>query len=150
MKENIQTIQSLGIQINGFFIIGWDEDTPETYQRTLEFCDECNVTPFIFTLTPMPGSQIYREYLEQGRILTEEPWDRYGGGAVVFKHPTMSAQEMFEMNGRVMLEGYRMGRILKRTLHLMKHHPSPDMLMASFFTQLGIKKAYAQLYSNKL
>jgi radical SAM superfamily enzyme YgiQ (UPF0313 family) len=149
MKENIQSIQSLGIQINGFFIIGWDEDTPETYLRTLEFCDQCNVNPFIFTLNPMPGSQIYREYLEQGRILTGEPWDRYGGGAVVFKHPTMSAEEMFEMNGRVMLEGYRMSRILKRTFHLMKHRPSPDMLMASFFTQLGIKKAYARLYANR-
>ncbi len=149
MKENIRTIQSLGIQINGFFVIGWDEDTPETYQRTLEFCDECNVTPFIFTLNPMPGSQIYREYLEQGRILTDKPWDHYGGGSVVFKHPKMSAAEMFEMNGRVMLEGYGMGRILKRTFSLMKRPCSPAMLMASFFSQLGVKKAYAQLYSHR-
>ncbi len=150
MKENIQTIQSLGIQINGFFIIGWDQDTPETYQRTLEFCDECNITPFIFTLTPMPGSQIYREYLELGRILPDQPWDHYGGGYVVFKHPTMSIKDMFQMNGKVMLEGYSVGRILKRTLHLMKHQHSPGMLMACFFSQLGIKKAYAQLYSKEL
>ena len=150
MKENIKSIQGLGIQINGFFVIGWDEDTPETYQRTLEFCDECNVTPFIFTLNPMPGSQIYREYLEQGRILTDEPWDHYGGGFVVFKHPTMSAEEMFNMNGKVMLEGYSMGRILKRTLSMIKTQPSPGMIMASFFTQLGMKKAYTQLYSRKL
>jgi len=149
MKENIKIIQSLGIQINGFFVIGWDQDTPETYQRTLEFCDECNVTPFIFTLNPMPGSQIYREYLEQGRILTDEPWDHYGGGFVVFKHPTMSAEEMFNMNGKVMLEGYGMGRILKRTLKTIKIQPSPSMLMASFFTQLGMKKAYTALYSRK-
>jgi radical SAM superfamily enzyme YgiQ (UPF0313 family) len=149
MRENIQIIQSLGIQINGFFIIGWDQDTPETYQRTLEFCDECNITPFIFTLNPMPGSQIYREYLEQGRILTDQPWDHYGGGYVVFKHPTMSADDMFKMNGKVMAEGYSIGRILKRTFNQMKHRSSPDMLMASFFSQLGVKKAYAQIYSRK-
>ena len=149
MKENIKSIQSLGIQINGFFVIGWDQDTPETYLRTLEFCDECNVTPFIFTLNPMPGSQIYREYLEQGRILTDESWDHYGGGFVVFKHPTMSAEDMFNMNGKVMLEGYSLGRILKRTLNTMKTRPSPGMLMASFFTQLGVKKSYTQLYSGK-
>jgi hypothetical protein len=106
MKDNIKSIQSLRIQINGFFVIGWDEDTPETCQRTLEFCDECSVTPFIFTLNPMPGSQIYREYLQQGRIL-------------------------------------------KRTLNMMKARPSPGMLMASFFTQFGIKKSYTQLYSSK-
>jgi hypothetical protein len=54
----------------------------------------------------MPGSQIYREYLQQGRIL-------------------------------------------KRTLNMMKARPSPGMLMASFFTQFGIKKSYTQLYSSK-
>ncbi len=149
MKENIRIIQSLGIQINGFFVIGWDQDTLETYQRTLEFCDECSITPFIFTLNPMPGSQIYREYLEQGRILTDQPWDHYGGGYVVFKHPTMSATEMFEMNGKVMLEGYSRGRILKRILNQMKHRFSPDMLMASFFTQMGVKRTYSMLYSRK-
>jgi len=69
---------------------------------------------------------------------------------VVFKHPTMSAEEMFKMNGKVMLEGYGMGKILKRTFNLMRHRPSPDMLMASFFTQLGVKKAYAKLYSTRL
>ncbi len=68
MKENIHTIQSFGIEVMGFFIIGWDDDTVETYQRTLDFCDECNIIPFIFTLTPMPGSQIYQEYLKQGGV----------------------------------------------------------------------------------
>jgi radical SAM superfamily enzyme YgiQ (UPF0313 family) len=150
MKQNIRSIQSLGIQIHGFFIIGWDQDTPETYRRTLEFCDECNIIPYIFTLNPMPGSQIYREYLEQGRMLTDQPWDHYGGGFVIFRHPTMSSEEMFEMNKKVMLEGYGTGKILKRTLRTIKNQPSPKMLMASFFTQLGIKKAYKELYSNKL
>ena len=51
MKENIRAIQDLGIEIMGFFIVGWDEDTSETYRRTLDFCDECNLIPFIFTLS---------------------------------------------------------------------------------------------------
>ena len=62
LKENIRIIQDLGIEIIGFFIVGWDEDTIDIYQRTLEFCDEMKVIPFILTLVPMPGSQIYNEY----------------------------------------------------------------------------------------
>jgi hypothetical protein len=61
----------------------------------------------------------------------------------------MSAEEMFKMNGKVMTEGYSMGRILKRTLKSIRTQPSPGMLMASFFTQLGMKKTYAQIYSRK-
>jgi radical SAM superfamily enzyme YgiQ (UPF0313 family) len=148
MKANIRTIQGLGIEVLGFFIIGWDEDTPETYRRTLDFCDECNVIPFIFTLTPMPGSQIYREYVQQGRLLADHPWDHYGGGYIVYKHPTMSEQEMFDLNAEVMREAYSMGRILKRTLQALRYRFSLNVATSSFFTQLGLRKAYRQLYEH--
>ncbi|MBW1693969.1 MAG: B12-binding domain-containing radical SAM protein [Deltaproteobacteria bacterium] len=146
MKENIRTIQGFGIEVMGFFIIGWDEDTVETYQRTLDFCDECNIIPFIFTLTPMPGSWIYQEYLKQERILTDRPWDHYGGGYVVYAHPTMSEEEMIDINGKVMKEGYSIGRILKRTFQAVSNRMSIDVAMSSFFTQKGLRKAYRQLY----
>ena len=146
MKANIRTIQSLGIEVKGFFIIGWDEDTLETYRRTLDFCDECNIIPFIFTLTPMPGSQIYREYLEAGRIFTDRPWDHYGGGYIVYRHPTMSPEEMFDFNAEVMREGYSMKRILERMLQAVRYRLSLDVATSSFFTQMGLRKAYRQLY----
>ena len=146
MKDNVRTIQQLGIAVLGFFVIGWDHDTPETYRRTLDFCDECNIVPFIFTLMPTPGSQVYREYLEQGRIHTDRPWDHYGS-RVVFKHPTMSDQEMMRINAEVMTEGYTMGRILKRTLSAWRDRPSFDFAKSLFFTQLGLRKAYRDLYA---
>lgn len=147
MKQNIRTIQSLGIEVRGFFVIGWDDDTLETYQRTLDFCDECDITPFIFTLTPMPGSQIYREYREQGRIFPDRGWDQYGTGPIVYRHPTMSEREMFDENAEVMTEGYSMRRILKRTIHTFRKRPSLDAVKDSLFTQLGVRSAYRQLYS---
>lgn len=146
MKENIRVIQSLGIEIKGFFIIGWDEDTPDTYLRTLDFCDEMNVIPFIFTLTPMPGSQIYQQYLGEERIFTDRPWDHYGGGHIIYRHPKMSERDMFDLNAEVMRRGYTMGRILKRTLKAFRHRPSLDVARSSFFTQLGLRDAYRQLY----
>jgi radical SAM superfamily enzyme YgiQ (UPF0313 family) len=147
MKENIRTIQSLGIEVRGFFVIGWDEDTAETYRRTLDFCDECGVTPFIFTLTPMPGSQIYREYREEGRIIRDRPWDQYGTGPIVYRHPAMSEQEMFAENAEVMTEGYSLPRIFKRALRAFRNHPSLDCVADSLFTQLGVRRAYRQLYA---
>lgn len=150
MKENVRTIQKLGIEVRGFFVIGWDDDTAETYRRTLDFCDECGITPFIFTLTPMPGSQIYREYLEQGRIYSDRPWDHYGTGQIVYRHPTMSEQEMFGRNAETMTEGYSTGRILKRTIQAFRNRPSLDAAKDSFFTQLGVRRAYRQLYAELL
>jgi radical SAM superfamily enzyme YgiQ (UPF0313 family) len=147
MKESVRTIQSLGIEVRGFFVIGWDDDTAETYRRTLEFCDQCGITPFIFTLTPMPGSQIYRDYLGEGRIYSDRAWDHYGTGPIVYRHPLMSEQEMFDRNAEVMTDGYSLGRILKRTIQALRNRPSLEVAKDSFFTQLGVRKAYRQLYA---
>jgi radical SAM superfamily enzyme YgiQ (UPF0313 family) len=146
MKSNIKTMQSLGIQVMGFFVIGWDDDTQDTFRRTLDFCDESKIIPFIFTLTPMPGSRIYAEYLEEGRIFPDVSWDDFGGGAIVYRHPTMSSQEMLEAAGTVMRKGYSIGRILSRTLLSVRYRWSSKFAMTSFFTQMGIRKSYRQLY----
>ena len=146
MRENIRIIQELGIEIMGFFVIGWDEDTPETYRRTLDFCNEMQIVPFILTLAPMPGSPIYEEYLEQGRIFTDLSWAHYGGDSVVFKHPTMDPQEMFDLNSQVLQEGFRMGRILGRTIHTFRNRPSVGVALNSFFTQLGLRKSFRQQF----
>ncbi|MEW6187465.1 MAG: radical SAM protein [Thermodesulfobacteriota bacterium] len=150
LKENIRTLQELGIEIMGFFVIGWDEDSLETYQRTLDFCDETKIIPLILTLTPMPGSPIYEEYLEQGRILTELGWDHYGGESVVFRHPTMTPESMQAENHRIMREGYTWSRILSRAWNTFRHRPSLGVAMTSFFTQLGMQKTFNYLLGENL
>jgi radical SAM superfamily enzyme YgiQ (UPF0313 family) len=146
LKDNVRIIQDLGIEILGFFVIGWDEDSPETYRRTLDFCDEMNIIPFILTLVPMPGSKIYDEYLAQERIFTELSWNHYGGESIVFKHPTMSPEEMFEENSQVLHAGYSLGRVLSRTFHTIKKRPSLDVALNSFFTQTSLKKSFREQF----
>ena len=58
----------------------------------------------------------------------------------------MSEEEMLALSAEVMIKGYSMGRILKRTLHTVRRRLSMDIAMSSFFTQLGLRKAYRQLY----
>ena len=48
----------------------------------------------------------------------------------------------------VIVNGYSLGRILKRTLAATRRRPSLDTAKSSFFTQLGLRKAYRQLYEH--
>jgi len=146
LKDNVRIIQDLGIEILGFFVIGWDEDSLDTYRRTLDFCDEMSIVPFILTLVPMPGSRVYDEYLEQGRIFTDLSWSHYGGESIVFKHPTMSPSEMIAQNSQVLHDGYSLGRVLSRTLHTVRKRPSLDVAMNSFFTQTGLKENFREQF----
>ena len=58
----------------------------------------------------------------------------------------MSEREMLDANAEVMLRGYSIGRIIKRTLHTTRRRFSTDFAMTSFFTQLGLRKTYRQLH----
>ena len=94
------------------------------------------------------GPAFVIQNLKEGRIYTERPWSDYGGGGgyVVFEHPLMSEGEMLDANSEVMRRGYSVGRIVKRTLHAVTHGCSMDVAKTAFFMQLGLRKAYRQLY----
>jgi hypothetical protein len=56
----------------------------------------------------------------------------------------MDPADMFELNKQVLHDGFSMGRIIRRTVHTLKNRPSPGVAMNSFFTQLGMRKAFRQ------
>jgi hypothetical protein len=119
-------------------------------RKILELAAESGLSAIAAGLesTPMPGSAVYGEYLEEGRIHTERAWSDYGGGGehVVFQHPLMPESEMLDTNSEVMKRAYSMGRIVKRTLHAVTHGCSRDVAKTAFFMQLGLRKAYHQLH----
>lgn len=149
IREDIRVIQDCGIEILGFFVVGFDEDTVDTYYRVLEFCDRTKITPVIFTLIPMPGSNIFDEFQAQGRMLSGLTWDQYGGGTILFKHPRMTAEEMLEGNQEVFRRGYRTDKVLRRAFHTFLHRPNPTVFLSSFFTQLGMKKSFGEIFKGK-
>ena len=143
IRENIKIIQYHGIEIMGFFIIGWDNDTIDTYYRTLDFCLETHIMPLIMTLAPMPGSSIYDQFKKQGKILEGITWGDYSGSRVILKHPAMTIEEMEHASQEVIHRGYTLRHILKRSIHAFSRRPGTETFMGSFFTQLGIKKFFS-------
>jgi radical SAM superfamily enzyme YgiQ (UPF0313 family) len=150
MKENIKTIKAHGIEILGFFIIGWDDDTVDTYYRTLDFCDETGIIPVIFTLFPMPGSDLYEEYLRDGKILPGKKWRDFGGFSVVFRHPNMTEEEMLKANYGVAKKGFTMRRIFIRSINAFRYNPRLKIFFNSFFTQWGLRKVLPEMFKGGL
>lgn len=145
IREDIRVIQDCGIEILGFFVVGFDADTVDTYYRVLEFCHQTKIIPVVFTLTPMPGSKVFEEFQAQGRMLPGLTWDQFGSGHILFTHPTMTAEEMREANREVWRRGYHTGQMLRRAFHTFRHRPHPSVFLASFFTQLGMKQSFGRI-----
>lgn len=94
IRRSIEMIQSTGIQVHGMFMLGNDPDTPEIFKATSDFTRksglnfiQCNV------LTPLPGTEVFRRFESQGRLLHKD-WKYYDGLHVVFKPKHMTPLEL--------------------------------------------------------
>ena len=93
-KNTVQNIQNNGIVAFSAFIIGFEYDNKETFKDIRDFMLDNHCPGQITFLTPVPGSQLYKEYFKQNKLLDEKFWDKTNFFDIVFKHPVMSKTEM--------------------------------------------------------
>ncbi len=92
--RRIAKIQSYDISIWGSFIFGFDGDDWRDCMNAVRFARRAKLCMSCYPiLTPYPGTQIYRRYAEEGRLLTRD-WDKYNGATVVFRPDGMSINEL--------------------------------------------------------
>ncbi len=135
-EEAVKRFHAHGIGVLASFILGYDHDTPETFEKILNFCHQLKIEGALFPiLTPYPGT-ILRERLEkENRILTNQ-WDLYDMEHVTFLPkgmPPEKLQEGFEWLNSSFLSW---GSIFRR---LFKMHRSLQIFAPM---NLGFKKAW--------
>jgi radical SAM superfamily enzyme YgiQ (UPF0313 family) len=92
--EYIQRIQSHGIGVYGSFILGLDDDGPESVDATIKFVnDNILLGTQITLLTPFPGSRL-RARLESERRIVHNDWKWYTVWNSVIRHPHFTPEEL--------------------------------------------------------
>ena len=93
-KQSIKKILKMGIIIQASVIFGLDEDTHETFGQTVRFLIKNHISiAAINVLTPYPGTRVYKEFKERGRLLHEK-WEYYDHQTVVFQPKNMTPLEL--------------------------------------------------------
>jgi radical SAM superfamily enzyme YgiQ (UPF0313 family) len=73
-NDVIRCLSDHGIAVWGSFIFGLDDDSPDAFQRTVDFCIESKITMALFALlTPYPGTALYKR-LQAEQRLTKDRW----------------------------------------------------------------------------
>jgi radical SAM superfamily enzyme YgiQ (UPF0313 family) len=115
-KKTIKRLHKHGMAVQGGIIFGFDQDTPEIFDLTLEKMYEWELDAVeINILTPFPGTPLYDRLEREGRI-TSRDWTRYNQVDVVFKPKNMTEKELFEGTRKVAKQYYSMPNVLKRAL----------------------------------
>ena len=66
----VKTIQNHGMQVQGGFIVGFDEDPPSIFRSQIEFIQRSGiVTAMVGVLMAPPGTRLFKRLESEGRIL---------------------------------------------------------------------------------
>ena len=94
-RRAIDAIQDRGITVNGCFILGLDQDTPDSFETIERFVRAGGLMEVQVTvLTPFPGTALYRRLHAEGRLLRERYWERCTLFDVNFVPRRMSVEEL--------------------------------------------------------
>lgn len=70
LLDSVETIQSYGMQVMGGFILGFDTDREDIFDRMVEFIQRSGIPiAMVGLLQAMPGTQLFRRLRNEGRIL---------------------------------------------------------------------------------
>jgi radical SAM superfamily enzyme YgiQ (UPF0313 family) len=83
--------------VNGCFILGLDNHTPDVFPAILEFVRRSGLAEVQFTvLTPFPGTPLYHRLKAEGRLLSDRFWDACTLFDVNYRPKQMSVRELEE------------------------------------------------------
>jgi len=141
--EAVQKVKDFGIYFHASMIFGFDSDTKDTFADTLDFLEKNRISSAsINVLTPYPGTEVFRRFKEQGRLLTED-WRYYDHSTVVFQPKNMTPFELQAGKLWVLQAFTRISSLLRR---LPEHldHPLLHLAMNLGF-QAGCKHELREL-----
>ncbi len=113
--EQIQRIQDHGVSVNGCFILGFDQDGPDIFRRTLDYIDSLSLSEVQITLlTPFPGTALRQRLEAEARILAGSTWSQHTLFDLTFQPARMSVDEMKTGFRSLMQEVYSDPRVAQR------------------------------------
>ena len=94
--RRVRILHDNGIQVNGSFVLGFDEDRKDVFARTVNWIEENRLECATFhILTPYPGTPLFKKIESDGRILHKD-WSQYDTAHVVFRPAHMTPDELAE------------------------------------------------------
>ena len=68
----VRRIQEFGMEVMGGFIVGFDQDSPDVFERQIAFIREAAIpVSMVGLLTALPNTQLWRRLSGEGRILRD-------------------------------------------------------------------------------
>ncbi|OIP36315.1 MAG: hypothetical protein AUK47_15360 [Deltaproteobacteria bacterium CG2_30_63_29] len=142
-KGVVKRYQDVGVLVQAGLIVGLDGQNAETFRRTLDFLDECQVHAVSITyLHHNPGSPQFAKLQAAGRLHSED-WRDYDGTVPTIQPIGSSVAELERAVEEFLRQLYRPRSIWSRGVHrgTLRH---PSQLAHHFMINLSLKTYYEE------
>ncbi len=143
IKEKINLIKECGLDVTGFFIIGYPTETKDDIMETIDFARSLALKRASFSLfKPFPGTEITRNLIEKGELkgISEEDWAHFVLADAVYAPPGFTREEMKKLRRKALLRFYLRPKIMIKFIKEIRNLTH---------LKLVIKKKYSWHYKAK-
>ncbi len=147
MKEQIIFLQDFGLIVSGWFAIGYEDDTLDTFYSTLEFCRDVGILPVLSPVNALPGTRLFDRLREEGGL----DWSSSLTNVI---HPTLRQEEVIQALDAVVEQGYSIGERIKRTLRLARslsprYGNTPEHMIKATVYSVMLQQAMSQIFHDE-
>ncbi len=143
IREKIELIKNCGLEISGFFIIGYPTETKGDIMETINFAKSLGLKRAGFSLfKPFPGTEVTRQLVEKGELkeMSDEDWAHFILADAVYAPSGFTKNDMRKLRRKALLHFYLRPKIFFKFLGEIK---SPKHL------KIVLKRIYSWLFKAK-
>ncbi len=138
---SVKQLQRAGLQVQGGFIVGFDNDTPAIFQQQIDFIQKSGiVTAMVGLLQAPPGTRLYDRLKREGRLVDgrEMSGDNVDGSTNII--PKMGLDALREGYRKILDQIYAPPFYYERVLTFLREYQPPEVrfhLEAQYVLALG-------------
>jgi radical SAM superfamily enzyme YgiQ (UPF0313 family) len=148
LVESVKQLQHAGLQVQGGFIVGFDNDSPSIFQQQIDFIQKSGIVTAMVGLLQAPlGTRLYERMQEEGRLVDEFSGDNVDGSTNII--PRMGLEPLREGYRKILNRLYTPKFYYERVLTFLREYQprriripwDPQYLLALWRSiyQLGIR-----------
>lgn len=125
LEEGVRYLQRSGLMVQGGFIVGFDSDPPDIFNRQVNFIQSTGiVTAMVGMLQAMPGTKLYDRMEKEGRLAGRPSGDNVALTTNIL--PVMGLERLKEGYKEIMKHIYEPRPYYKRLATFLREYRKPD------------------------
>jgi len=126
LVESVKQLQRAGLQVQGGFIVGFDNDPPSVFQQQIDFIQESGIVTAMVGLLQAPqGTRLYDRMQQEGRLVNEFSGDNVNGSTNII--PKMGLEPLREGYRKILSHIYAPKYYYERVLTFLREYRPPKI-----------------------